>query len=345
MSKLVNLAEEGRLPEPVVRWGARRLISKRLADLRKGSEEARRERRWAFIRDINKDRVALEVEKANEQHYEVPSEFFTYCLGPRMKYSSAYYPKGSETLAEAEEAMLALVCDRAELYDGMKFLDLGCGWGSLSLYVAEKFPNAQVLGVSNSNSQREFILAKAASRGLKNIQIITRDMNELTLQEKFDRIASIEMFEHMRNFGQLLRRVRSWLKPDGKLFIHIFCHKDQPYIFETEGAANWMGRHFFTAGMMPFDEIFSYFQDTLRVEKNWVVDGTHYQKTSRDWLRNLESNKENVMPILEKAYGKKNATIWFNRWRLFFIACEETFGFNRGQEWWVSHSLLSPSKD
>jgi cyclopropane-fatty-acyl-phospholipid synthase len=236
--------------------------------------------------------------------------------------------------------MLELVCERAELFDGMNFLELGCGWGSLSLYVAERFPRAQVTGVSNSHSQRDFIMRRAGERNLKNIQILTQDMNNFETNLSFDRVASIEMFEHMRNWDALLKKVASWMRPEAKLFIHVFCHREYPYLFETEGAKNWMGRYFFTAGMMPFDEIFLYFQKHLRLEKNWVVDGTHYSKTSRDWLKNLESNKRAVLDLFEKTYGSGQAQLWYQRWRLFFIACEECFGFQNGQQWWVAHARL-----
>jgi len=341
MNVLMELAEKALMPDLLIRVGARQLLHRRLQDLEFGNEEERRERRWDFISRISNEPLALEVEKANEQHYELPPEFFVQVLGHRLKYSSAFYPPNVDSLDAAEDAMLDLVCERAQLFDGMKFLDLGCGWGSLSLYVAQKFPKAQVTGVSNSRPQREFILAKAVSLGIKNIHIITNDMNTFSIDEKFDRITSIEMFEHMRNFKSLLERVSNWLLPHGKLFVHIFCHRQHPYLFETEGSANWMGKYFFTAGMMPFDDIFSYFQDSLRLEKNWVVDGKHYAKTSRAWLDRMDANKIKIMPILEKAYGKSAAPLWFQRWRLFFIACEETFGFRNGTEWWVSHSLLS----
>ncbi len=341
MSFLLGLAEKGVLPTPLLRMGTRQLLRQRLQSLESGTEEERRERRWNFISSISQAPVALEVRKANEQHYELPPEFFKQVLGRRLKYSSAYFPEGVKSLDSAEDSMLELVCERAQFFDGMKLLDLGCGWGSLSLYVAQKYPKASVVGVSNSKPQREFILEKASAMGIKNLQIITMDMNLFSIDQKFDRIASIEMFEHMRNFKQLLAKVSNWLVPQGKLFIHVFCHREYPYLFESEGTANWMGKYFFTAGMMPFDEIFSYFQDSLRLERNWVVNGNHYAKTSRAWLERLDANRSTVMPILENTYGKSAAPLWFERWRLFFIACEETFGFRDGKEWWVSHSLLS----
>jgi cyclopropane-fatty-acyl-phospholipid synthase len=282
--------------------------------------------------------VAPVPEKANEQHYEVPAEFFLGALGRHLKYSSAYWPVGVESLDEAEATMLALTCERADLQDGQEILELGCGWGSLTLWMAEHYPNARITAVSNSASQREFILGRAPG----NVEVITADMNEFDVDRKFDRVVSVEMFEHMRNYDELFRRVARWLKEDGKLFVHVFCHKEHAYPFETEGDDNWMGRYFFTGGQMPSFDLFRSVQDSLALEEAWEVNGTHYGKTSEAWLENLDARRDAVLPVLERTYGRKEAARWFHRWRLFFLACAELFAFRSGKEWVVSHARLIP---
>ncbi len=328
----LSLAERGLVPLTWVRWGIRRLLVARLNEQRAHDNEA-------VLREaMDAAPIAYVPEKANEQHYEVPPAFFQLVLGPHMKYSSALWSNGTRELVGAEERMLAETCQRARIEDGQTILDLGCGWGSLSLYVARRFPNSRIVSVSNSVPQRRFLESRAPS----NVTVITADMNTFDTPERFDRVVSIEMFEHMRNYRVLLRQIASWLRPDGKLFIHIFCHRRFAYAFETNGAANWMGRHFFTGGIMPSADLLLSFADEFALEQRWLVNGTHYARTAAAWRSNLETHRDAALPILEKTYGT-DSTRWFHRWRLFFLACEELFGYEQGLEWLVAHYLLSKS--
>jgi len=327
----IELAERGLVPLPGLRMGVRGLVRQRLRDATTGPDVA------TFAAMLAESPLALAPDKANEQHYEVPSEFFELALGPRLKYSGAYWPPGVSTLEEAETAMLERTCDRAQLYDGQDILELGCGWGSLTLYMAEAFPNSRITAVSNSAPQRRFIEARAP----KNVRVITADMNDLSLAQSFDRVVSVEMFEHMRNYRELLRRVHGWLRPDGRLFVHIFCHKTFAYPYDSEGSDNWMGRYFFTGGIMPSFDFFSHFEEDLAVEVDWQLDGTHYARTARAWRENIERQRDEVIAVFRGSYGG-DAERWFQRWRLFFLACEELFGFRKGSEWIVGHYRLAP---
>jgi len=331
MSLGIDLAERGLVPLPGLRWGVRRLLGHRLDDARRGPAVE------AFADELRSSPVALVPEKANEQHYELPPAFFETVLGPYLKYSGAYWPEGVDSLAEAEEAMLALSVERAQLEDGQAILELGCGWGSLTLYMARRFPKARITAVSNSAPQRRFIEARAPD----NVRVITADMNDLTLDETFDRVVSIEMFEHMRNYQELFRRIHAWMTDEARLFVHVFCHRTHAYPFETEGSDNWMGRYFFTGGIMPSFDLFTHFDDDLIVEESWPVDGTHYQRTARAWREALEARRADVMPVLRDTYGAE-ASRWFHRWRIFFLACEELFGYRGGEEWIVGHYRLRP---
>jgi cyclopropane-fatty-acyl-phospholipid synthase len=338
---LAGLAERGLLPDPLLRFGIRRLCAQRLRDERAGGEEAQSARFTALVDDLRTSPVALHVDAANRQHYEVPPAFFELCLGRRLKYSSAWYPTGRESLDEAEDAMLALYGERAGLADGQSILELGCGWGSLTLWMAERFPGARITAVSNSRGQREYILARAAERGLGNIAIVTGDVNHVELpREAFDRCVSIEMFEHMRNYGTLMSRIAASLRPEGKLFVHIFVHRTLMYPYETEGDDNWMGRHFFTGGLMPAADTLLHFQDDLRLSRRWLLDGTHYRNTANHWLRNQDANRDACMAVLREAYGAAAAPLWFQRWRMFWMACAELFGYRDGREWGVAHYLF-----
>ncbi len=331
-------AERGLLPDALLRWGTRRLCGQRLRDERAGGAGAQARRFESQLAALRESPVAIHTEAANAQHYELPPAFFEACLGPRLKYSCAYYPRGDETLAAAEEAMLGLYCERAELADGQDILELGCGWGSLTLWMAERYPGARICAVSNSVAQREFIERRCQLRGLGNVRVVTADVNRLALPSAaFDRCVSIEMLEHMRNYETLLARITGWLRPQGKLFVHIFAHATLMYPFETQGEDNWMGRHFFTGGLMPAVGTLPRFQRDLRLEQQWVVDGTHYARTANHWLRNQDANHVRVLGILTDAYGEKSAALWVRRWRLFWIACAETFGYADGQEWLVAH--------
>jgi cyclopropane-fatty-acyl-phospholipid synthase len=341
---LIDLCERGLLPDALTRLGIRRLSAQRLREEGANDLEAADARFRRLLDELRQSPIAIETAAANEQHYEVPTRFFELCLGKRLKYSSCYYATGTEDLDTAEEAMLALYGERAELADGQRILELGCGWGSLTLWMAQRYPNARITGVSNSRTQREHILAQAARRGLGNVEIITCDVNRLELPEHgFDRAVSIEMFEHMRNYQHLLGRVSRWLVPGGKLFVHIFCHRSLMYPFETEGEDNWMGRHFFTGGLMPSADTLLHFQDDLSIEQRWLLSGRHYERTANQWLENQDRNRDEVMAVLAEAYGAADAARWHQRWRMFWMACAELFGYSGGNEWGVAHYRFSTS--
>ena len=339
---LIDLCERGLVPDVLTRYGIRRLSARRLQDEGARDLRAADERFRTLLDALRQSPIAIETAAANEQHYEVPTRFFELCLGKRLKYSSCFYATGSEDLDAAEEAMLALYGERAELADGQRILELGCGWGSLTLWMAQRFPNARITGVSNSRTQREHILAQAARRGLGNVEIITCDVNRLALPEgEFDRTVSIEMFEHMRNYQHLLDNVSRWLKPGGKLFAHIFCHRSLMYPFETQGDDNWMGKYFFTGGLMPSADTLLHFQRDLTLEQRWLLPGTHYERTANHWLQNQDRNREEVMSVLTQAYGAAEAARWNQRWRMFWMACAELFGYADGNEWLVAHYRFS----
>jgi cyclopropane-fatty-acyl-phospholipid synthase len=326
----IALAERGLAPTPLIRRGIRRLCADRLAEFRAGPTLT------TFIDEIAAAPVAPVPERANAQHYEVPSAFFQLVLGTHLKYSSAFWPSAVSTLDEAEEAMLALTCERAQLEDGQDVLELGCGWGSLSMYMARRFPRSRIVAVSNSATQRAFIEARCPA----NVTIVTADMNVFSPGRQFDRIVSVEMFEHMRNWRVLLDRVAGWLANDGQLFIHVFCHATNAYAFESAGASNWMGRHFFTGGIMPAFELLPRLDGPLTVKDKWFLDGRHYERTAAAWRRNLEDRRDAVVAVLRPHYGH-DAVRWYHRWRLFFLSCEELFGYAQGTEWGVAHYRLA----
>lgn len=331
-------AERGVLPDTLTRYGVRRLLRRRLDELDRSDHTGERLR--SFVESCSVSPIAIETNLANEQHYELPSQFFQTVLGERLKYSSCYWPEGVSTLDEAEVRALEITCQRASIEDGMEILELGCGWGSLSLWMAEHFPNAKITSVSNSGTQREFLCDRAKQGGFDHLQVITADMNEFHTHRTFDRVISVEMFEHMRNHRLLMQRIGSWLNPGGRLFVHIFCHKETPYLFETKTDRDWMGRYFFTGGMMPSDDLLLEYQEHLELIDRWKWDGTHYEKTSNAWLKNADAQQDRIISLFETTYGRAGARVWFHRWRLFFIACAELFGFRGGQEWWVSHYLF-----
>jgi cyclopropane-fatty-acyl-phospholipid synthase len=338
---LLGWAEKGRIPDALLRTGIRRLCAQRLREERDGGMEAQAQRFQQRLAALRESPVALHTDAANRQHYELPAEFFKLCLGRRLKYSGCYYPTGAETLEQAEDAMLALYAKRAELADGQAILELGCGWGSLTLWMAERYPSARIIAVSNSRPQREHIEAECRRRAIFNVKVLTEDVNRLQLEaSQFDRCVSVEMFEHMRNYEVLMGRIGAWLKPGGKLFVHIFAHRNLMYPFETEGEDNWMGRHFFTGGLMPAADTLLWFQQHLRIEQRWQMDGSHYQRTADHWLQRQDSNREAVMGVLQQAYGAQ-AALWYQRWRMFWMACAEMFGYADGQEWLVAHYRFS----
>jgi len=333
----IALAERGLLPDGLIRLGIRRYCADRLHSERGGSVEAAWQRFRAVLADLRASPLAIETEAANAQHYELPPRFFELCLGPHLKYSACWWDAQTESLDEAERRMLELYAARAELADGQRILELGCGWGSLTLWMAARFPAARITAVSNSRPQREFIEARCRERGLANVRVITRDINTLALRgDAFDRVVSIEMFEHVRNYRHLLERIAGWLRPGGKLFVHIFCHREFMYPFETEGSDNWMGRYFFTGGLMPAADTLLHFQEHLTIEEQWRLSGTHYEKTANAWLANHDREQDEIMDVLETAYGR-DAAIWNRRWRMFWMSCAELFGYAGGDEWLVGH--------
>ncbi len=334
-----TLLSKGLVPDFVVRAKIRSLLRQRLDQLGKLQTSDQEH----FIQSMCKSPIAVHTERANDQHYEVPAEFFVRALGPNLKYSCAFFEPG-DTLGLAEARMLQITCERAQLTDGQRILELGCGWGSLTLWMAAHYPQSQITAVSNSNSQREYIEAQAASRGLTNIKILTRDMNQLELTERFDRVVSVEMFEHMRNVSALVSKISKWLVEDGKLFVHIFTHRDRAYLFEEKDESDWMGRYFFSGGMMPSHNLYRSLDMPLKIEQEWIVSGLHYAATAECWLKNMDAHATEIRTLFAKTYGPSQANLWFARWRVFFMSCAELWAFNNGSEWQVSHYRFSRAR-
>lgn len=332
-----GLLKRGLLPDAVLRFGMRRLLAKKIAEESKDGHEATQQRLMCIIDTMRQSPIAVATQEANQQHYELPTQFFQYCLGDNLKYSSCYFKTGKESLSQAEEDMLALTAKRALLTNSGRILELGCGWGSLSLYMAKHFPQAEITAVSNSRTQKDFIDATAKQRGLTNLKVITADMNVFQTQERFDRIVSVEMFEHMRNWHLLLQKAATFLNDGGKLFIHIFTHRRFAYFYDHKDDNDFIGKYFFTGGIMPSDNLLLYFQDDFKIEDHWQVNGTHYARTARLWLYNMDVHKAQIMPILKATYGEKDYIQWWHYWRIFYMACEELWGYALGQEWIVSH--------
>lgn len=326
-------------PDWLIRRGIQILIRQRLRQEARSSVEAQQEAFSQFLDEMRNGPVALATDSANAQHYGVSREFFEFVLGKRLKYSSAYWPDGVTSLDEAEITMLDLTCRRAEIENGQRILELGCGWGSLSLTMAEKFPDSEIVSVSNSTAQKSYVDGKIRDRQLRNLTVITADMNSFDPGARFDRIVSVEMFEHMRNWETLLGRIASWMSPDARLFVHVFSHHRYAYPFVDRDESDWMSRYFFTGGMMPSADLMLHFQDRFRVVRRWQIDGTHYQKTAECWLRNMDANRESIDTLFNAAYGKEAAKFRVY-WRIFFMACAELFGYRNGREWIVSHYLL-----
>ena len=340
LRSLIELVENGRIPDLLTRAGIRLLLLQRLREQAQEGLDQEWQAMMTFVEEMRQSPIALHTQEANEQHYELPPRFFELVLGPHLKYSCCHFPEGVTELEHAEASMLTLTCERAQLQDGQQILELGCGWGSLSLWMAKHYPNSSILAVSNSRPQREFIESRAQELGLTNLSVQTCDMNDFTTEQHFDRVVSVEMFEHMRNWQSLLERISNWLKPEGKLFIHIFSHRRYAYAFSSEGDSNWMGRYFFTGGIMPSNDLLLYFQKDLLLEQHWVLSGVHYQRTADAWLQMMDSQKGEILQTFRETYGK-DADVWFQRWRMFFLATSEVWGFRGGNEWLISHYLFN----
>lgn len=335
-----SLLAKGILPDFVLRWGIRALNRRRLKEISADNIELAQAKAMVLVETLRQSKIAILTEKANEQHYELSPEFFGLVLGKNRKYSSCYYPTGKESLDEAENLMLAETAAMARLENGQDILELGCGWGSLSLYMAEKFPKSRIVGVSNSASQKAYIDGEAKRRGIKNLKIITADANDFKPNRTFDRVVSVEMFEHMRNYDLLFSRIRSWLRPKGMLFVHIFTHRMFPYLFEDKAEDDWMSRYFFSGGIMPSNFLFAYFAKGFLLKEHRIFSGTHYHRTAEHWLENMDTHRREIEKIFAGVYGKDNVRRWINYWRVFFLAVSELFRTRNGEEWNVSHYLF-----
>ncbi len=329
----IELCERALIPDWLTRLGMRRLLARRI-ERETGRAQAARK---AFLDSLETGPIAVSTDDANAQHYEVPERFFQTVLGKHLKYSCGYWDETTQTLDESEAAMLALTCERAALRDGLRILELGCGWGSITLWMAKHYPNATIVAVSNSSSQKKYIDEQAHARGLHNINVITADINDFQTTEEFDRVVSVEMFEHMRNYKELMRRIASWLAPGGQLFVHIFCHREFAYPFEEAGKYEWISRNFFTGGTMPAENTLLSFQTDLKLQEQWRISGQHYEKTANAWLEKADQHREAVLALFNNVYGEAQAHRWLQRWRMFFLACAELFGYDEGNQWLVGH--------
>ncbi len=331
------LLGKGLVPDTLVRSRIIQLLRQRLLEEEADDPEAVQKNHARLLERMDEGRLAVHTVEANEQHYEVPPRFFELVLGPRLKYSSALFAEPCASLAKAEEDMLALTCERADIQDGQEILELGCGWGSLTLYLAEKYPGCKITAVSNSRVQKQFIEECARGKGLFNVTVLTCDMNDFDPRMVFDRVVCVEMFEHMRNWRQLFAKIASWLRPEGRFFLHIFTHREISYFFAVKDESDWMAKYFFTGGLMPSDRLPLYFQEDLLIEKHWRVNGTHYQKTAEAWLSNLDRNRQEILSLFKEVYPGEEAPLRIAYWRIFFMACSELWGFERGTQWLVSH--------
>lgn len=332
--------ERNLLPDPVIRRLTRLLLASRLRSGYKSSSDLQLSDLLRFIHSLKEMPIAIQTDKPKVQHYELPTSFFKLVLGSNMKYSCCYFPAASKSLEEAEAAMLELYCERAQIKDGHTILDVGCGWGSLSVHIANKYKNCKVTGICNSTTQKAYIEERCRELQLENVEIIVADISTFEMDASFDRIFSIEMFEHMKNYQALLKKISLWMKEDSLLFVHHFCHKTFSYHYEDTSEDDWITRYFFTGGTMPAANLLLYFQDDVSVVNHWLVNGMHYAKTSEEWLKRMDKNHCSITPIMEETYGKASATKWTAYWRTFFIAVAELFAYNNGEEWMVAHFLF-----
>jgi cyclopropane-fatty-acyl-phospholipid synthase len=339
-AKAVSWTESGLVPDTIIRAGIRRLLESKRKEIAAMNIEIAANTQNRFVTMMDESPVALVPHLANEQHYEVPAEFFAHVMGENLKYSCCFWSNDSSSLSDAEAAALELTVQRAGISDGMKILDLGCGWGSLSLWIAENFPNSHVTSVSNSRPQHDFIVGRAKQRGIDNIDVNVCDMNDFATSATFDRVVSVEMFEHMRNYGELFRRIDGWLNPGGRFFMHIFCHRSTPYEYIDKGPGDWMSRFFFSGGIMPSSDLPLRFPRHLNIDKRWHWNGQHYERTCNAWLENMDAKKDLILPVLASCYGEADADLWWQRWRIFFMSCAELFAWNEGTEWYVGHYLF-----
>ncbi len=336
-----ELSEFGLVPDMLIRHGIRRLLKQRLGEVQADNCEFAESRQQEFIERMNNSPIAILPHKANEQHYEVPVNFFRKTLGHHLKYSCSFWPQGVDSLDEAEDRALMETCSRAGIENGMSILELGCGWGALSFWIARHYPDCEITAVSNSRTQGEFIRQYAQYSQLDNINVITADMNDFQPQRQFDRVLSLEMFEHMRNWDRLFRRINTILTSRGKFFMHIFVHRSTPYLFEDRQANDWMSRFFFSGGMMPSADLPLFFQSDLRLQNRWFWNGNHYTRTCNAWLDNMDENRDLLWSLFKQIYGRDFARLWWMRWRIFFMACAELFAYRNGEEWFVAHYLFT----
>jgi cyclopropane-fatty-acyl-phospholipid synthase len=341
-----KLLEKGLIPEFLLRLIIRLHLEYRLSQQPDTVEEIQKHLNM-FIEKMEKNPITIEIKKANEQHYEIPTRFFQQILGGRLKYSCGYwdnipsYKDLPSNLDKSEEDMLFITCKRAQIEDGQRILELGCGWGSLLFFILENYEVSEYVAITNSKSQKQYIETLAEKRNINNLRVIKSDVSQINTEGEFDRIVSIEMFEHVRNYRKLLAKLSQILKKEGKLFIHIFTDKNYPYFYELDSTSGWMAKYFFRGGIMPSANLLFYFSDNFSVEKVWRVNGLNYKLTLDAWLRKMKNNKKTVFPILEDTYGKKNAKKWWHYWNTFFISCSEAFGIHNGNQRFVSHYLLN----
>lgn len=340
MENIINLAEKKLFPDSFIRIGIRRLCQQRLNQLYATPVEERFNQQKSLYENLKKQEIAVDTQLANQQHYELPSEFFRYVLGPYRKYSSCTWQENCQNLGEAESYSLREICRRAEINDGQTILELGCGWGSLSLWLASHYPSSHITAITNSSLQKQYIQSVCEKNKITNLVVEKVDINNFISNKTFDRIVSIEMFEHLRNHSNLLNLLDNCLTPDGKMFIHIFCHKELTYLFEIKDSSDWMSKYFFTSGMMPAFTYPLYWQEKFQLENQWLINGVNYQKTAEAWLSNCDTYRSEILDILSTYYGKSDAKIWLQRWRIFFMACAELFGYAGGEEWFVGHYLF-----